>query len=139
MTGPKAEGGLGLKDLWAHADTLLSKWLLKALESPDTEWAKVICANLKLFGWDHYKLIRRNNYSVQDRILIGEVWAFQGRKYTAGSWQAWCKLRSHLLFVKGGAVIPGRWGFVILIKCLDGFTAFTPVQAARIAAIYGKA
>jgi hypothetical protein len=46
MARPKAMGGLGFKDFRAHSEALLSKWVLKALDTSDSERAQLFALNL---------------------------------------------------------------------------------------------
>jgi hypothetical protein len=57
MARPKAMGGLGFKEFRTHSDSLLSNWVLKALDTPDCEWARLFGVNLRLAKWPNYKSI----------------------------------------------------------------------------------
>jgi hypothetical protein len=70
MARPKVIGGLGFKKFRTHSDSLLSKGVLKALDTPDCEWARLFGVNLCLAKWRNYESIRRNSYSNKDLILL---------------------------------------------------------------------
>lgn len=49
LTQPKEDGGLGFKDYMTHADVLLSRWVVKALEDTNIEWAGIFFTLVKEF------------------------------------------------------------------------------------------
>jgi hypothetical protein len=85
---PKIMGGLGFKDFKTHSDVLLSKWVLKALEHPDSEWAQLFGVNLQMFQWQTTKTLRRHCYSVEDLILLSTPSSFLKLVYTGSLWKA---------------------------------------------------
>jgi hypothetical protein len=42
----KAEGGLGLKDIYKHSAALLSCWVIEALDQPLCDWACMFNTNV---------------------------------------------------------------------------------------------
>jgi hypothetical protein len=84
----KAEGGLGLKDLYKHSAALLSRWVTEALDNPNTEWAQMFTTNASLAKWAQNKQLRRAGYTIADRILFGKVITFGKLTYTSGLWAA---------------------------------------------------
>jgi hypothetical protein len=97
MPRPKAMGGLGFKDFRTHSEALLSKWVLKALDTPGSEWAQMFEVNLIMVKWRNYKSIRRNFYSTADLILLGTPVSFMQLTYTGTLWKAWSALRDYLI------------------------------------------
>jgi hypothetical protein len=55
---PKADGGLGLKDLYKHSAALLSRWITEALDEPRTEWAQLFLINIESVQWAQNKAYR---------------------------------------------------------------------------------
>jgi hypothetical protein len=92
----KHNGGLGLRRAITHSEALLSRWVLSALDEPDSEWARLFKANLQMVTWENGKHLRRQGYSMQDKILLGKIKSFRGMKYTSGLWKAWMNTRAHL-------------------------------------------
>jgi hypothetical protein len=88
----KAEGGLGLKDMYKHSFALLSRWVTEALDQPQTEWAQMFYTNLADAKWSHQTQFCRAGYSIADRVLFGKVNTFGKMTYTSGLWQAWLSI-----------------------------------------------
>jgi hypothetical protein len=80
----KAEGGLGLKDLYQHSAALLGRWVTEALDNPHTEWAQMFTTNASLAKWVQHKQFRRAGYTIADRLLSGKVNSFGKLAYTSG-------------------------------------------------------
>jgi hypothetical protein len=85
-------GGLGFKDFKTHSDALLSKWVLKALKHPASEWAQFFGVNLKMFQWRNNKIICGYCYTVEDLILLCTPSSFLKLVYTGSLWKAWTAL-----------------------------------------------
>ncbi|CAM6117704.1 unnamed protein product [Calypogeia fissa] len=121
LTRPRAEGGLGFKNMQAHSQALLTKWVTEALDSPNTEWAQLFRANLGLMTWENGKNMRRQGYNILDRILLGKITAFGRQNYTAGLWKAWLPLRFNLSLHPQNAVLPSRWRISDVINSMPEF------------------
>jgi hypothetical protein len=55
----KACGGLGFKNIAAHSEALLSRWVTTALDEPHSDWALLFKANLQLATWKNGKHLRQ--------------------------------------------------------------------------------
>lgn len=53
LVQPREDGGLGFKDYIVHVDALLSRWVSKALEDLNMEWALVFFMLIKDFSWEN--------------------------------------------------------------------------------------
>lgn len=112
---PKNQGGLGFKDLTDHASTLLSKWMVRFLDDPTSEWALLFKANLRLLKWKGKCNYKRMRYSLRDKILFGEVISIGACQYMLGLWKAWIVLRESATICQSRNVIPSRWAILDLV------------------------
>lgn len=116
VTRIKRNGGLGIRRPLLQANTLLCRWVLAALDKPDTEWARLFRTNLSAACWLQGRQLSIAGYSLDDRILLGHINSFKGMRYTAGLWNSWITLRTHLSLHFGDEVVPGRWRICDLIE-----------------------
>jgi hypothetical protein len=138
MAHPKAMGRLGFKDFRAHLDALLSKWVLKALDNPDSEWARLLEANLRLAKWRNYTSIRRNKYSTVDLLLLGTPVSFLQLTYTGTLWKAWSLLRDYLILHPADLALPGQWTIEDLLQVLQDVHLASSAQLTELAAVLGR-
>jgi hypothetical protein len=138
MACPKAMGGLGFKDFKTHSDALLSKWVLKALKPPDSEWAQLFGVNLQKFQWRNNNIIRRHGYSVEDLILLGTPSSFLKLAYTGSLWKAWTALRDFLIFYPDRRPIPGHWSVEDLARVLNEIQLASSDSILELAAVMGR-
>lgn len=103
---PRENGGLGFKEGGTHAQALLSKWVTKGLDDPDTEWAQLFSELMGRFTWENRRLMNIAEYISQDRILLGIVKSFGAMKYATGVWKSWLQLRWHLILTPSGTTLP---------------------------------
>jgi hypothetical protein len=138
MACPKAMGGLGFKDFRAHLDTLLSKWVLKALDNPGSKWAQLFAVNLRMAKWRNYKSIRRNKYSTANLLLLGMPVSFLQLTYTGTLWKAWSLLRDYLILHPTDLALPGHWTIADLLRVLQAIHLASTASLTELAAILGR-
>jgi hypothetical protein len=138
MARSKTMGGLGFKDFKTHLDALLSKWVLKALENLDSEWAKLFGVNLQMVKWQNTKIIRRHCYSVEDLILLSTPTSFLKLTYTVSLWKAWKPLREFLILYPEGRSIPGHWSIEDLARVLNTIQLASSDSILELAAVMGR-
>lgn len=109
LTQPKDRGGSGFVDCKTHFQTLLSKWVSKALLEPTTKWAQLFIEIFVEFTWEQRRVTNRAQYSHLDRILLCLVRTYHIMQCTTGIWQAWAALRRHLLLSLEGNSICAHW------------------------------
>ncbi|CAM6082402.1 unnamed protein product [Calypogeia fissa] len=134
---PKIHGGLGFKDIFHHSGALLSRWLLKALDDPTSEWALLLAANLQMFWWINHRLLKKYCYNLTDRLLLGRPCGFSRLTYTDALWKPWSKLRENLILAEDSP-LPGRWMIEDLLKVLPGFQALSLADSRVLAACIGR-
>lgn len=76
LAWPKVERRLGLKDFKSHSDSLLTEWFTRALDHPNSDWARLYGLNLKSASWINSRIIRRNQYSSSDILLLSTLALF---------------------------------------------------------------
>jgi hypothetical protein len=138
MAHPKAMGRLGFKDFRAHLDAFLSKWVLKALDSPGSKQALLLEVNLRLAKWRNYKSMRRNKYTTVDLLLLGTPVSFPQLTYTGTLWKAWSLLREYLILYPTDLALPRHWTIEDLLRVLQDVHLASNVSLAEIAAVLGR-
>lgn len=76
ISAPRVEGGLGIKKILVHSQTQLCKWVLASLKALDLEWTTLFYENLKKTTWENGIAIRQAGYTMEDRIMLGTIRAF---------------------------------------------------------------
>lgn len=138
LTRPKIEGGIGFKDFLSHSDALLNHWFTRALDHPDSDWARLFGINLKASTWINSRIIRRNNYSNNDIMLLLTPRAFPSLSYTGSIWHAWTPLRAHLLLSPGQLSIPGHRSIFDSLRCSKGLQSLSDITYQAPASMWGR-
>ncbi|CAM6124134.1 unnamed protein product [Calypogeia fissa] len=137
MALPKVHGGLGFKAVKTHSTALLCRWILQALDNPDSEWARLFSANLQLVRWINHKKLKRYCYQATDLLLLGRPTGFRKLPYTGALWQSWSPLREQLILRTGSPLI-GRWLIEDVLKVLPGFQDLPHCDSRRLADLLGR-
>ncbi|CAM6084196.1 unnamed protein product [Calypogeia fissa] len=137
MALPKLHGGLGFKEVKAHSRALLSRWILKALDNPTSEWALLFAANLRLVRSINQKKIKRYCYQPSDLILLGRPVGFGKLPYMGALWKSWSALREHLILTENAQLL-GWWLIEDVLKVLPGLQALSPTDSRGLADLLGR-
>ncbi|CAM6101877.1 unnamed protein product [Calypogeia fissa] len=137
MALPKIHGGLGFKAVKYHSLALLSRWFLRALDEPESDWAGLYEANLKMVRWINHRRLKRNRYQFTDLLLLGRPNGFGKLQYSGALWKAWIGLCSNLVLSEE-AQLPGRWLIEDLLKVLPGFQDCSSDIARELASVIGR-
>lgn len=98
ITRPKKQGGLDIRLSYFQGVALLARWASHIISNPTFEWTTLFLTIILAFKWCHSRTLRRNGYTLKDKLLFGQPLSFVGCHYIAGLWQAWAHLRSLLTF-----------------------------------------
>lgn len=80
--------GLGFKDDRTHAQALLYKWVAKALENPNIDWAQLFLEISKRLSGENLRLLNKASYTDQDRMLLGTIKSYGVIKYVTWVWKS---------------------------------------------------
>lgn len=67
--------------------------------------------------------MRRANYTMEDRILLGSIIVFNKLAYIAGLWKAWQTLHQNLAIDLSFEPLLGRWLITDIIPYLHPFAS----------------
>lgn len=121
MTQPREARGLGFKDCTTHSMALLTKWVTKAIDNPQSEWASLLLELSGHFTWEHKQLLNHARYTTIDHLFFNIVKSFGGQTYMMGLWKSWATLRRHLTISPKDNLIPTHWRTTEMINSLLPF------------------
>lgn len=111
-----------------YSQALLSQWVLKALQKPNSKWSTLYFANLRWVTWKNNLTIWQANYTSQDLLLLGVVSSFNKLLYMGGIWNAWLPLRGNLALSLESTLHLAHWLVADLIPFLRPFSFFSDLQ-----------
>lgn len=94
--------------------------------------------NLKASTWLNSRIIRRNQYSTSNIMLLSTPRSFPSLPYMGSLWRAWIPLRTHLLFSLGDSSIPGHWSIIDTLRCSKGLQSLSESTYQEMASMWGR-
>lgn len=137
--GARARAQALLIEIPMYKLALLSKWVLKAILDPSTEWAQLFLTLFEDFTWEHRRSINKVQYTSLHHIMLGTVCTYRLMTYTSSIWKAWAALRCHLLLSPIDNVLLAHQRIKEVVESLPLFAYMTKnTQKSLVCSSFGR-